>query len=187
MRLRRLLFAGATALGLLSGAAAVVAPAASASNAAGARVIVAPAAHQAGFVDMSSAKRTASGSMCTTFGPHHCLGVGNISLGEQMISVNEPGRTMFWGGGGVGTISTICFKNNPSLCIAPSQNSNNVKVVLGNAFGTNWQKLQGPTGFYWFNTRTGFYLTEFDCLGCIIAVGPHPFPGGGEQQWNGPA
>jgi hypothetical protein len=150
--------------------------------AAAAAALVAPAA-----IGATSASATASGSMCTAFGANLCLGVGNISLGEQITSVHEPGRTMFWGGGGVGTISQICFKNAPSLCIAPSQNSNNVKVVLGNAFGTNWEKLQGPNGFYWWNTRTGLYLTDFDCTGCIVAVGPHPFPGGGEQQWLGPA
>jgi hypothetical protein len=132
------------------------------------------------------ARATATGTMCTAFGADLCLGVGNSSLGEQVISVNGPGRTMFWGGGGFGTTGTLAFKNNTGLCIAPSQNSDNVKVVTCNVAGVSWRKVQAPNATYWVNVRYGGYLSGDDHVGDIIIAAPHPF-NGWEQQWVGPA
>jgi len=145
-----------------------------------------PAAALVVLLPALPASATATGTICTTFGAHLCIGVGNISLGEQVISVNGPGRTLFWGGGGYGTISTLAFKADTGLCLAQTPNSGNVMVESCNAYGTNWEKVQGTNTTMWYNTRTGRYLSSQDCVGCIVAVLPHPFSPW-EQQFNGPA
>jgi hypothetical protein len=129
-----------------------------------------------------------TGSMCTAFGAFLCTGVpdSDFGVGGQMISVHQPGRTMVFNAG-VGGTATIHFASATGLCIAPSAGSDNVKIVLCNAAGVSWKKVQGPTAYYFVNVRYGGYLTGFDQVGSILAACPHPCPGGGEQQWRGPA
>lgn len=140
-----------------------------------------------GMATAMPALATSQGPMCTAFGANLCIRVDSTLLGTQVLTGNGPGRTMLWDGFGIGTTGTLCLKANPDRCLGLNAGSGNVRLKHQTDSGTSWKKVQAPATFYYVSVRYGTYMTGFDCVGCILAAGPHPFPGGGEQQWVGPA
>lgn len=137
----------------------------------------------AGILPVSAA----TGSLCTAFDQMLCIGdTGSVQAGDQVQTVNSPGRTMDFAAG-VGGTGVIRF-HNFNLCLGlPNANSFNVKVEPCNSRGVSFKWVSNNNnGHFFVNQLTGAYLTGFNSVGGIVAVCGHPCPGGGDQVWFGP-
>ena len=128
-----------------------------------------------------------TGILCSAFGANQCVGGDVNNFGENVIAVNQPGRTVQFNPGLCNGCVGIIHSTTSGACISPQSSSSDLLVWDScSRTGVSWKYVNGPTAHYFINVHYGTYFGTDNVNGDLMASVPNP-TFGWSLQWRGPA
>jgi hypothetical protein len=123
------------------------------------------------ILEIAGPAMATSGTICTSFGNHYCVGSDDLNYGTSIES-KVGGRNVTYNGP-IGTEGVISLNGGTDKCIKTVSNDYTLKIGHCSDTGTLWVELDNGDGTrYWLNHHTGYYMACDNTLNDVCVARP---------------